>query len=117
MLGATNIRWVAKEGLTPGWDIEYNNAGGELIAVEVKGTTDSAFLNIELTDGEWKAAGVMGKHYWLFLVAQCCGAAPQIFRLQNPARFVQLGKAQVVPVTYPLLYGCAQLNRTPRCVA
>jgi hypothetical protein len=100
VLGAQNIRWLAKEGLTPGWDIQYDDDGGNLIAVEVKGTTDSAFLNIELTDGEWKAAGVMGEHYWLFLVAQCGGAAPQIFRLQNPARFVQLGKAQVVPVTY-----------------
>ena len=36
-LGAKNIRWVARQGLTPGWDIEYEDGAGELIAVEVKG--------------------------------------------------------------------------------
>lgn len=36
-LQASNIRWIAKEGLTPGWDIQYANAAGETISVEVKG--------------------------------------------------------------------------------
>jgi len=99
-LGAKNLRWVAKEGLTPGWDLQYDNDAGELIAVEVKGTTDSTFANVELTAGEWQAAGTLGDRYWLFLVAQCCGAAPRIFRLQNPACVVQRGQAQVFPITY-----------------
>jgi hypothetical protein len=57
---------MAKEGCNPGWDIQYEDAADELIAVEVKGTTDSSFASIELTGGEWKAAGGLESGYWLF---------------------------------------------------
>jgi hypothetical protein len=99
-LGAKNIRWLADEGSTPGWDLQYENEAGDLIAVEVKGTTDSTFANVDLTAGEWEAACHLGDRYWLFLVAQCCSAAPRIYRLRNPACAVQRGQAQLVPVTY-----------------
>ena len=38
-LGATDIRWMSDEKLTPGWDIQYRNKLGEVIAIEVKGTS------------------------------------------------------------------------------
>jgi hypothetical protein len=99
-LGAKTVRWVARDGITPGWDIEYTDEAGELISVEVKGTTDSKFANVELTAGEWCAATARGNRYWLFLVAECCGVRPRIQRIQNPAYLVQTGVAQVVPTVY-----------------
>lgn len=99
-LGARDVRWMSDEGFTPGWDIEYTNNAGELVRVEVKGTAASAFANVELTAGEWCAAKKHGDHYWLFLVAECCGAHARIQRIQNPARLVQAGEAELAPVVY-----------------
>jgi hypothetical protein len=58
------------------------------------------FANIDLTAGEWRAAVELGDHYWLFLVADCCGSCPQVQRLQNPAKLVADGGAQLVPVVF-----------------
>jgi hypothetical protein len=65
-----SLRWVAREGETPGWDIEYVGTNGEIVAVEVKGTAAAAFTSIELTDGEWTAARKLRHRYRLFLVAR-----------------------------------------------
>lgn len=99
-LGAKAVRWVAKEGLTPGWDIQFEDRAGDVIAVEVKGTAGPRFANIELTAGEWNAAKSLGGRYWLFLVADCCGKQPKIQRLQNPTALVANGDAQLYPVVF-----------------
>jgi hypothetical protein len=99
-LGARNIRWIAKEGGTPGWDLQYETPKGELIAIEVKGTTGARFANIELTVGEWTAAAALEERYWLYLVADCCTSTPKIQRLQNPARLVHSGAASIIPIVY-----------------
>jgi hypothetical protein len=52
----SSITWVAAQGKTPGWDIEFRNAEGALIAVEVKGTTGDVFHSVEITAQEWEAA-------------------------------------------------------------
>jgi hypothetical protein len=99
-LGAKNIRWISREGLTPGWDIQYEHDDGEFIAVEVKGTTGPVFGSIDITAGEWKAALTMADRYWLYLVANCCGTEPILQRMQNPARLLQTGAAELAPVVY-----------------
>lgn len=45
---AATVRWVAAEGETPGWDVEYVGADGELEAVEVKETVGEAFASVSL---------------------------------------------------------------------
>src|SRR5205085_5140875 len=87
-LGAKNIRWVAQEGSTPGWDLQYENQEGDVVAVEVKGTTGPHFGSIDVTSGEWNAATTLGHRYWLYLVANCCTKRPVIQRLQNPAQLL-----------------------------
>jgi hypothetical protein len=47
--GATNVRHVAADGETPGWDIEYRDANGELNAMEVKAASGSAFPLLALS--------------------------------------------------------------------
>ena len=39
-LAAKNIRWISQEGLTPGWDLQYENDDGEVIAVELREPQD-----------------------------------------------------------------------------
>jgi hypothetical protein len=99
-LGAKNIRWVAQEGSTPGWDLQYENPTGDTIAVEVKGTTGAAFASVDITSGEWKAAIARGNRYWLYLVADCTTTTPRIQRLQNPAQLIDDGGAQLLPVVF-----------------
>jgi hypothetical protein len=98
-LGAKNIRWISQEGLTPGWDLQYEN-DGEVIAVEVKGTTGPLFGSIDITTGGWNAALSMADRYWLYLVANCCGTEPIVQRIQNPTRLLSAGVAQLTPVVY-----------------
>ena len=100
VLGAKNIRWVAKQGLTPGWDMQYEDQGGNVIAVEVKGSAGPRFANIDITAGEWKAANERGSRYWIYLVAGCCGTTPTIQRLQNPASLVANGGADLGPFVF-----------------
>src|SRR5262249_47086253 len=106
------IRWVAKQGLTPGWDIEYEDKAGRVIAVEVKGSAGPRFANFDFTVGEWRAAQELGSRYWLYLVADCCGREPKIQRLRNPAQLVASGEAELVPVVFRFAAVCALWTAT-----
>jgi hypothetical protein len=57
----SRLTWRSKASETPGWDMDYIDCNGELVRVEVKGTTAPVFLSVEITAGEWKAAQ---KHGW-----------------------------------------------------
>jgi hypothetical protein len=46
---ASSITWVAQQGQTPGWDIEFTDGHGTTIAVGVKGTTGAIFHSVEIT--------------------------------------------------------------------
>lgn len=50
------VRWVAKAGEQPGWDVEYRSNAGDVIVVEVKGTTAKAFASVDVTANEWQQA-------------------------------------------------------------
>lgn len=43
------IRWVAKEGITPGYDIQDDRDPDGIIAYEVKGTTGKCFASVDIT--------------------------------------------------------------------
>jgi hypothetical protein len=99
-LVAKNIRWISQEGLTPGRDLQYENDDGQVIAVEVKGTTGPVFGSVDITTGEWNAAVALADRYWLYLVANCCGTEPKDQPIQNPARLLSDGVAELTPVVY-----------------
>lgn len=90
---ATAIRWVAKEGQTPGWDIEFVDGAGAFVAVEVKGTSGPRVENFEITANELLAMHSRRSKYWLVLVADCLGTSPQVEVIADPAS--QLGAALV----------------------
>ena len=66
-----SVEWIARSGKTPGWDIQCSTAVGELVAVEVKGTTAGGFPSVEVTANEWAGAKRLRNNYWLYLVAVC----------------------------------------------
>jgi hypothetical protein len=99
-LGATQIRHVAISSETPGWDIEYIDPTGELNAVEVKGSSGAAFPNFEFTDGELTAARRLGPRYWIYLVANCLGTRPRLYRIQDPAALLSQGLLCAAPLAW-----------------
>jgi hypothetical protein len=88
---ARDLIWLANEGETPGWDLQFLD-GGELTGVEVKGTSGVGFLNFELTANELRASRKLGARYILLLVADCLGTAPRVQAIQNPAALLQQGQ-------------------------
>ena len=97
------LEWVAREGLTPGWDIQYQRADGERVAVEVKGTTGPKFPSIEVTAGEWLAAEKEGASYELYLVANVL-AAPLIAKIRDPFQLADSGHIELVPMSWRLTW-------------
>jgi hypothetical protein len=85
------LRWVAQEGETPGWDIQFIDAAGALVAVEVKGSTGQSIANFEVTSNELLAMRGRRSNYWLILVADCLGKAPLIEVLVDPASLLDMG--------------------------
>jgi len=105
MPGAHEIRWVAQEGLTPGWDIEFHNEDDELIAVEVKGASGSAFANFELTANELAASRRLGSRYLFMLVADCLGTSPRVEVIVNPAESFRTGKLVITATSWRVSCG------------
>ena len=96
----SKLKWVAKDGLKPGWDIQYQDQQGQLVAVEVKGTSGMGFASIELTHREWAAALNLGDRYWIFLVADCLSTSPRIQEIKDPAQMIDDWRAEISPIRW-----------------
>lgn len=96
------LRYVAKLGETPGWDIEYRKTNGESICVEVKGTTARQFVAIEITAGEWDAARLHRDRYQLCLVADCFSRTPQMRFIRDPYTRMEQGDFVAMPLAWRL---------------
>jgi len=94
------LKWLAKEGKTPGYDLMYNNLQGKQICIEVKGTNAKMFNNFYITINEWKAAAEQQDNYYLYLVAECLSTEPQIQVLKNPFRMHQTRNIHLETVVF-----------------
>jgi hypothetical protein len=93
-----SVKWLAKLGETPGWDIQYTDREGNLIKVEVKSTTCEGFQAFEMTDNEVKAAEQHRDHYHLYLVANCL--SPERRQLQVVPDPVEAYSGLFMPSVY-----------------
>jgi hypothetical protein len=100
VVGATGIRHVSTTGETPGWDIEYVDAAGELNAVEVKGTTGAAFTCFDLTCGELTAARRLRGRYWVYLVVNSLSSSVVVECIQDPATLIEIGQLTSEPTVW-----------------
>lgn len=80
--GSRGLVWRSRDGETPGWDIEYDDAG--LMAVEVKGTSADAFTSFEMTAQEWSEAERLRGRYSIYLVSRCASSDPRIAIIPDP---------------------------------
>jgi hypothetical protein len=94
------IVWVARDGETPGFDIEDRRNKNQPIAYEIKGTVGSAFPSFEFTENEMRAAKALGERYVIVLVTGCLGNAPVFERIANPAALFGTGVLEAMPSVY-----------------
>lgn len=94
------LKWVSKDGQTPGWDISYLDINSELVVIEVKGTTGTSFPNIEITGNEWMAAKQLQDNYWLYLVTDCFNSNPKIQKIRNPHSLCECGGLTATPILW-----------------
>jgi Domain of unknown function (DUF3883) len=97
------LDWVAKRGVTPGWDVEYLDGSGLHIAIEVKGTTLSRFAAVELSANEWRAACAERERYALALVASVFTATPRLALLWDPVSLTESGEMAAMPTGWRLI--------------
>jgi hypothetical protein len=102
--GINRLSHRAAMGETPGWDIDFEDTAGKLQLIEVKGTISSAFIGVDLTANEKKAAEMHGASYWLYLVADCLTDNPKIQTIQNPAEKLQSGEWTSEPAVYTVRF-------------
>ncbi|CAA9336651.1 MAG: hypothetical protein AVDCRST_MAG68-3399 [uncultured Gemmatimonadetes bacterium] len=99
---AKTLRHPAREGETPGWDIEFTHRDGALVGIEVKGTAGPSFGSIEWTANERNAARRLGARYWLYLVAECTSGNPKVQAIQDPEGEVAEGRMSAEPAVWRL---------------
>ncbi len=97
-----SLCWVSKEGVTPGWDIEYIDAAGQPIKIEVKGTEGKVFPNIDISGNEWNAAKAQGVNFWLYIVSQCTSDSPKIAKINDPFSMAANGRIRAFPLIWRL---------------
>ena len=98
--GVSGVVHVAQLGETPGWDIQFTDVDGSVVAIEVKGATGAAFSNFELTRQELAAARKLKSRYWIYLVSGCTGLQPRLLRIQDPQALIEEGVLELEPLVW-----------------
>ncbi|SDW15214.1 protein of unknown function [Sulfitobacter pontiacus] len=91
-------------GETPGWDLDYLDANGELHRVEVKGTQAAAFRNIEITANELAAAKRYKSDYSLLLIAKCMSNSPSYQLISDPAKYIEEKQWGIKPTAFKVTF-------------
>lgn len=108
---AKNVRWVAQDGQTPGWDIEFRDTSDAVIGVEVKGTSGAAFASFDLTANELIAAQLLGSRYFILLIADCLGKFPVVQAINNLSSEIASGSYAVQPVVWRVTRAGAPVDK------
>lgn len=98
------IRWVANEGITPGYDIQDDRDPKGIAAYEVKGTTASSFASVEITSNELRCAEQLGPRYALVLIIGVGSAAPRFQVVQNVSKLIEDKLATATPTMFSMTF-------------
>jgi superfamily II DNA or RNA helicase len=108
------MKWVMEHERQRGWEPEdvsnnHDGSGFDIRSVgpihpqteispvrriEVKGRAQGN-QEVSLTSNEWRKAQQLGDSYWLYVVWGCKTSAPQLLKIQNPAK-VLVGDAKEI---------------------
>ncbi len=94
------IKWVARDGVTPGYDIEDGRQPDCVVGYEVKGTTGPTFPSFLMTENELRASRSMGKRYVIVLVSNCLGTKPLFEKIVDPAALMEKAEWAAVPSVF-----------------
>jgi hypothetical protein len=95
---ATNVDHVADQKV--GWDIQYTDEWGNLVKVEVKGSTAKKFSNFELTINELNCLMEHTDLYHFYLVGGCMSESRQIQIIKDMAARLIKNHASASPITF-----------------
>lgn len=95
---ATNVEHVADQKV--GWDIHYTDEQGNLVKVEVKGSTASKFSNFELTINELNCLKEHTDQYHFYLVGGCRSTNRRIQIITDMAERLTKNQAAASPLTF-----------------
>jgi hypothetical protein len=98
------IRWVAQEGLTPGYDIQDDRDKAEITAYEVKGTTGSSFRTVDITANEMSCAFTKRSKYALVLVSGVGSLSPRYQVLPDLASRLEKSQVVATPSVFSLAF-------------
>ncbi|UJW75792.1 MrcB family domain-containing protein [Rhizobium sp. SL42] len=101
-LDVNEVRWLAREGETPGWDITSMNQAGEKIFIEVKSSVGSAVSGLIVTANEWQAAVKYGASYHVYVVTNAMHGKATIEIIQDPAKLVEAGHVTISEAAWAL---------------
>lgn len=91
-----DVKWVARDGDTPGWDIRSIDKDGDPRYIEVKSSITSKVSTLVLTRTELKAATAQAGKYWIYLVMDVMKTRPTIETIQNPVERISKGELTAV---------------------
>lgn len=97
---ATQVEHVADQKL--GWDIQYRNECGDLIRVEVKGSTAPRFSNFDLTINELNSLREYKDGYHFYLVGSCMSNSRKIQIITDMAEQIEANCATISPMVFRL---------------
>jgi hypothetical protein len=102
----TKLRWPARDGQTPGWDIEYEELPSRTLKrIEVKGALAGRIGAFDLTSNELKAALQFGPEYGLALVTESGSVRPKVFYLWDVARWFEENRLAREPLVWGIRLG------------
>jgi SNF2 family DNA or RNA helicase len=94
----------------PGFDLFSRRGNGDALeerGIEVKGRVGVG--EIELTENEWARACNLRDKYWLYVVFDCGGNQPRLYRVQDPfARLIAKTRGSVVIGYGDIVRGAAE---------
>jgi len=93
----------------PGFDLFSRRPDGSERAIEVKGRAQRG--DIDISENEWGAACNHRSKYWLYVVYDCAGDHPRLFRIQDPFGKL-IAKAQAFRLSKEDIYSHAQEETT-----
>jgi hypothetical protein len=95
---ASQIRHVALDSISEGYDVISFDEVGNKIFIEVK-TSRSENNSFYITENEFAVAKGLRESYWIYRVLNCCSNY-KIISIQDPYSFIESGQWQMQPINY-----------------
>ncbi|NLS01996.1 DUF3578 domain-containing protein [Rhizobium sp. P32RR-XVIII] len=96
------VKWLSKNGETPGWDITSVDDFGLPIHIEVKASVGPGVSGLLLTANEWIAAVKHGARYHIYLVTDAMKSKSKIEIIRDPVKLIESGALTISEAVWAL---------------